>query len=90
MKLINSKKLRKNYEILNYYDIEDILSEFDTKIKLSLRNTDYQEREDLEQEIKLKIIEKLYTVQLRNPPSFWSFFTFAKNRNKEMRNSNDS
>lgn len=52
-----------------------IIEDFIPKIKQCLHNTDYQEREDLEQEIKLKIIEKLATVQFQDAPSFWDFFS---------------
>ncbi|MFJ7981372.1 hypothetical protein ACIQ1D_13905 [Lysinibacillus xylanilyticus] len=51
-----------------------IIENFIPKIKLCLHNTDYQEREDLEQEIKLKIIEKLATVRFQDAPSFWDHF----------------
>ncbi len=37
-------------------------------------DTNYQDREDLEQEIRLKIIEKLFTVEFKEPPNFWCFF----------------
>ncbi|MDM5250042.1 hypothetical protein [Lysinibacillus sp. G4S2] len=52
-----------------------IIENFTPRIKQCLYNTDYQEREDLEQEIKLKIIEKLATVKFQNVPSFWDFFS---------------
>jgi hypothetical protein len=52
-----------------------IIENFTPKIKQCLHSTDYQEREDLEQEIKLKIIEKLATVKFQNAPSFWDFFS---------------
>jgi len=52
-----------------------IIENFIPKIKQCLHNTDYQEREDLEQEIKLKIIEKLATVEFQDAPSFWDFFS---------------
>ncbi|MEB2280560.1 hypothetical protein LAV73_11185 [Lysinibacillus xylanilyticus] len=52
-----------------------IIENFIPKIKQCLYNTEYQEREDLEQEIKLKIIEKLATVRFQDPPSFWDFFS---------------
>jgi len=52
-----------------------IIENFIPKIKHCLHNTDYQEREDLEQEIKLKIIEKLATVKFQDAPSFWDFFS---------------
>ncbi|WP_042147997.1 helix-turn-helix domain-containing protein [Paucisalibacillus sp. EB02] len=52
-------------------DIENIINDFEFKIKKSLNNTSYQEREDLEQEIKTKIIEKIHSVELGEAPSFW-------------------
>ncbi|MBG9456125.1 hypothetical protein ABE61_19300 [Lysinibacillus sphaericus] len=52
-----------------------IIENFIPKIKQCLHNTDFQEREDLEQEIKLKIIEKLATVEFQDAPSFWDFFS---------------
>lgn len=51
-----------------------IIENFTPKIKQCLHQTSYQDREDLEQEIKLKIIEKLTTKELENTPSFWNFF----------------
>lgn len=55
-------------------EVMSILNKFKPKIKKCLRNTSYQYREDLEQEIKLKVIEKLDDVEFNNPPSFWDFF----------------
>jgi predicted component of type VI protein secretion system len=52
-------------------EIEKIIDDFEFKIKKSLRHTSHQEREDLEQEIKLKIVEKVQTVNFKEPPSFW-------------------
>lgn len=51
-----------------------IIENFTPKIKQCLYQTSYQEREDLEQEIKLKIIEKLATQEFNDTPSFWDFF----------------
>ncbi|WP_399457285.1 hypothetical protein [Virgibacillus dokdonensis] len=52
-------------------EVEEIINNFDLKIKKHLHNTYYQERKDLEQEIKLKIIEKLNDINFEDPPSFW-------------------
>ncbi|WP_155590015.1 hypothetical protein [Lysinibacillus cavernae] len=52
-----------------------IIENFIPKIKQCLHQTSFQEREDLEQEIKLKIIEKLATKEFQDTPSFWDFFT---------------
>ena len=61
----------------NHYNEESLLfiENFSPKIKQCLHQTSYQEREDLEQEIKLKIIEKLATVEFQEAPSFWDFFS---------------
>lgn len=59
----------------NNDDIIKLINDFNPKIKKNLQNTPYQEQEDLEQELKLKIIEKLYTVNFSEPPSFWSFIS---------------
>ena len=53
-----------------------IIENFTPKIKQCLHQTSYQDREDLEQEIKLKIIEKLTTKEFENTPSFWNFFVW--------------
>ncbi|MED3778032.1 helix-turn-helix domain-containing protein [Geobacillus stearothermophilus] len=55
-------------------EIEQILEQFERKIQKNLRQTAYQEREDLAQEIRLKIIEKLITIDFSETLSFWSFF----------------
>ncbi|MEE3808220.1 MULTISPECIES: hypothetical protein [Lysinibacillus] len=52
-----------------------IIENFMPKIKQCLHQTSYQEREDLEQEIKLKIIEKMATKEFKDTPGFWDFFT---------------
>ncbi|GEN32356.1 putative FlaG/YvyC family protein [Cerasibacillus quisquiliarum] len=52
-------------------EVELIIEKFGPKIKNSLKNTHFQEREDLEQEIKLKIIEKLTDFKVKEVPSFW-------------------
>lgn len=52
-------------------EVKQIIEQFKPKIKKSVQNTHFQEREDLEQEIKLKIIEKINDIEVNNPPSFW-------------------
>lgn len=48
----------------------DAFNLMNKKIKKSLLNTDRNEREDLEQEIKLKVIEAVLTEKIKMPPSF--------------------
>lgn len=52
-------------------DVVDILEKFKPKIKKSIKNTNYQDRDDLEQEISMKIIEKLDTINFNDCPSLW-------------------
>ncbi len=61
-------------------EIEDILKRFNPQIKKVLKNTSYQEREDLEQEIKVKILEKVNSLNIESPPGFWEFI---KKNNKD-------
>ncbi|WP_410985022.1 hypothetical protein [Bacillus cereus] len=62
-----------NYEALTKSNFNEVLKSFLPKIKKSLRNTPFQEREDLEQEIKLKIYEKMDMLDDFSPPSFFEF-----------------
>ena len=50
--------IKLNDQHLNSCNYEEILRIFKFKICSCLQNTPYQEREDLEQEIKMKIFEK--------------------------------
>ena len=45
--------------IYDHKNWEDILNDFQGKINAQLRSVPFQDREDLEQEIKIKIIEKM-------------------------------
>lgn len=54
-------------------NLDDILEIFRPRIKKSLYNTSFQEREDLEQEIALKIFEKLSILQSLEVPTFFEF-----------------
>ncbi|WP_261383382.1 sigma-O factor regulator RsoA [Bacillus licheniformis] len=48
---------------------------FTPMIKNKLNNTSYQEREDLEQELKMKICEKAEMLLCQEVPGFWEFIT---------------
>ncbi|MGJ7919282.1 hypothetical protein [Neobacillus sp. LXY-4] len=54
-------------------ELIEILNHLEPKIKSVLRNTHFQEREDLEQEIKLKIIESYKKVSELDAPNFEEF-----------------
>ncbi|PKJ52464.1 helix-turn-helix domain-containing protein [Bacillus sp. SN10] len=62
-----------NFKFSSDNNFEEILKLFLPKIKKSLRNTPFQEREDLEQEIKLKIYEKIYVFDGFSAPGFFDF-----------------
>ncbi|MGN7300336.1 hypothetical protein [Ferdinandcohnia sp. SAFN-114] len=66
-------------------DVKEILAEalfiMTPKIKKSLLNTHKNERDDLEQEIKLKVVEAVYLEKIETPPTFKDFYkNFNKNR----------
>lgn len=52
---------------------EEIVKMFSPRITKCLRNTPIQEREDLEQEIKIKIFEKMDLIQNIKAPDFFEF-----------------
>lgn len=54
-------------------NIIEILNSMDPKIKKVLKNTKPQERENLEQEIKLKILESVERNSFEDTPGFWDF-----------------
>lgn len=62
-----------NFKFSSDNNFEEILNLFLPKIKKSLRNTPFQEREDLEQEIKLKIYEKIDVFNGFSAPGFFDF-----------------
>ncbi|QSX24144.1 helix-turn-helix domain-containing protein [Priestia megaterium] len=57
---------------------EEVLEMFEPKIKKSLLNTHFQEREDLEQEIKIKIYEKIDVLNDMYVPGFFEFIEQGK------------
>lgn len=58
---------------LNSCNYEEILRIFKFKICSCLQNTPYQEREDLEQEIHMKIFEKINVINNLEVPGFFDF-----------------
>ncbi|MEM5682646.1 hypothetical protein AAHB64_00615 [Bacillus toyonensis] len=62
-----------NNQNLNSCNYEEILRIFKFKICSCLQNTPYQEREDLEQEIKMKIFEKIDVINTLEVPGFLNF-----------------
>lgn len=55
------------------YDVSYIIKEYEKNIKKSLRQTDFNLREDLEQELKLIIIERIPAIKSIDAPGFWEF-----------------
>ncbi|MEC1716481.1 hypothetical protein [Schinkia azotoformans] len=60
----------------NCYSLEqDNLKRFEKVIKKALYQTAPQEREDLEQELYIKLFEKMKNLNFREEaPSFWGLF----------------
>lgn len=50
-----------------------IIQKFSPKLKQSLYQTSQQDREDLEQDLILKMIEIIYRYNLESTPGFWEF-----------------
>lgn len=58
---------------------EDILNDFQPKINYNLQRVPLHERDDLEQEIKMKIIEKVnFLLEENHTPGFWEFISEKK------------
>ncbi|PGB58592.1 hypothetical protein [Bacillus toyonensis] len=68
-----------NNQNLNSCNYEEILRIFKFKICSCLQNTPYQEREDLEQEIKMKIFEKIDVINTLEVPGFFEFLDYSTN-----------
>ncbi|MGG0730999.1 hypothetical protein [Bacillus paramycoides] len=68
-----------NDQNLSSCNYEEILRIFKFKICSCLQNTPYQEREDLEQEIKMKIFEKIDFINALEAPGFFEFLDFSTN-----------
>ncbi len=67
------KKLDNIYDDKNW---EDVLNDFQMKINYNLQKVPINDRDDLEQEIKLKIIEKVNgLLEKNNTPGFWEFLS---------------
>ena len=62
-----------NKENTDTDEMELLISRFSPMIKKKLSNTSYQEREDLEQELKIKIVEKGDMLLCQEVPGFWEF-----------------
>ena len=54
-------------------ELIEVMNHLEPKIKSALKNTHFQEREDLEQEIKLKMIESYHKVSDLDAPNFEEF-----------------
>ncbi len=74
-----TENLNKIYDDKNW---EEILNDFQSKINYNLEKVPLHERDDLEQEIKLKIIEKINMLIEDNfVPGFWEFLSTLQNKN---------
>lgn len=59
--------------------IEKVLKAFTPKIKKTLQQTSLQNREDLEQELHLKLIHVIKLYELEDLVGFWGFYEKEKN-----------
>jgi hypothetical protein len=75
-KAIVDKKLSKE-------ELLDLIDSLNPKIKKSLKNTNYQDRNDLEQEIKLKIIESYEKIAAIEAPNFEEFLAEFLTKQKQ-------
>lgn len=67
------------HEIYDGKDWEELLEDFQQKIDYNVQKLPKHERDDLEQEIKLKIIEKLNVLIRDNSTlGFWGFLNQLK------------
>ncbi|CAH0165615.1 hypothetical protein [Peribacillus sp. Bi134] len=68
---------------LSKEELMDLIDSLNPKIKKSLKNTNYQDRNDLEQEIKLKIIESYEKIAAIEAPNFEEFLAEFLTRQKQ-------
>ncbi|KFM95050.1 hypothetical protein D0U04_30270 [Bacillus clarus] len=66
-------------EILSSCNYEEVLQLFNFKIRSCLHNTPYQEREDLEQEIKMEIFKKIDVINKLEVTGFFQFLDSGTN-----------
>lgn len=59
-----------------------ILKRFERKILYELRQTSFQDREDLVQELHLKMIETVQNYNIEKAPGFWEFVHQQKTEDK--------
>lgn len=53
-----------------------IISKFKPRIRSSLTQTSRQEREDMQQEVYIKIMEVVYKYDIESTPSIWELIDF--------------
>ncbi|GAA1380320.1 MULTISPECIES: hypothetical protein [Peribacillus] len=68
---------------LSKEELLDLIESLNPKIKKSLKNTNYQDRNDLEQEIKLKIIESYEKIAAIEAPNFEEFLAEFLTKQKQ-------
>ncbi|AZV62331.1 hypothetical protein ACIQY5_18305 [Peribacillus frigoritolerans] len=68
---------------LSKEELLDLIDSLNPKIKKSLKNTNYQDRNDLEQEIKLKIIESYEKIAAIEAPNFEEFLAKFLTKQKQ-------
>lgn len=70
--MMTNNRITKNQRMSEEALYEE-LQKFEPFIQQALRQTSYQEREDLQQELRLKCIEKILTYEPPEVPGFWEY-----------------
>ncbi|MFT0803535.1 hypothetical protein VSK91_22680 [Bacillus swezeyi] len=68
---------------LSHHEKEEFLEMFNPLIKKCLNNISFQEREDFEQEIKARLLDKLNHIYTQDAPGFWEFAMNYETTKKE-------
>ncbi|MDA2384047.1 hypothetical protein PDN41_20255 [Bacillus cereus] len=71
----------KSDTLINTENFEVMVELFQPKIQQCIKHTPLREREDLEQELKLKIYEKINLMHNFSAPGFFEFIETVKKKN---------
>ena len=66
--------------------IEKVLKAFKPKIKKTLQQTNFKNRDDLEQELQFKLVNIVKTYDVEQIDGFWGFYERENNRMKQSLN----
>lgn len=75
------RKLIEDSQEGNEHSTLIILKKLEPKIKKSLKQTTIQDRENLEQELVMKVLKVTYSFDTNKVPGFWEFLNKNRKRN---------